>query len=264
MVSIIMGVYNCENTLEESIRSIIYQTYTDWELIICDDASIDNTYNIAKQFESQDSRIRVLRNKENRGLAATLNECLKYVNGDYVARMDGDDISESNRLEIQIKFLEENREYDLVGSLMQSFDEKEEKHIIGIKEIPAKTDLPKFNPFHHATVLMKRDVMVKLQGYRVTKNTRRAEDVDLWFRFYKNGYKGYNLQLPLYRVREDKNAYKRRKLIYSIQASQVLYQGIKLLELPPYYYIYIFKPVISWLLPVSIKQYWRKKMGNFK
>lgn len=258
MISIIMGVYNCESTLEEAIKSIIYQTYTNWELIICDDGSIDNTYNIAKYFESQDPRIRVIRNKCNRGLAASLNECLKYINGDYIARMDGDDISEKNRLEVQVEFLKNHGEYDLVGTLMQSFDEKGKKHIIGIKEIPEKTDLPRFNPFHHATILMKSSVMEKLQGYRIAKNTQRAEDVELWFRFYKNGYRGYNLQVPLYRVREDEDAYRRRKLIYSIQASQVLYQGIRLIGLPCCYYIYIFKPVISWLLPVSIKQYWRK------
>lgn len=264
MVSIIMGIYNCEQTLEDAINSIINQTYTDWELIMCDDGSTDNSYEIAKKFEKEDKRIKVIKNNKNIGLAATLNNCIKYVKGKYIARMDADDISTPDRFKLQVDFLENNKEFDLVGGLMQSFDELGDKKIIGIKEIPNKYDLPKFNPFHHATIMMKSECMISLNGYTVSKDTTRAEDVDLWFRFFDLNFKGYNLQNVIYRVREDRNAYKRRKFKYTLQASKVLYKGIKLLKLPIKYYLYIIKPIVSWFTPLTLKQIYREKLVKGK
>ena len=92
-ISIIMGAYNCEDTLSEAIDSIIQQTYKDWELIICDDGSKDNTLSIAKEYEKQYENIHVYKNEKNLGLNKTLNKCLSYAKGEYIARMDGDDIS---------------------------------------------------------------------------------------------------------------------------------------------------------------------------
>lgn len=264
MISVIMGIYNCENTLEEAVDSIINQTYTNWELIMCDDGSTDNTYKIAKKLEQQDKRIKVIKNKQNLGLAATLNICLKYTKGKYIARMDADDISTPDRLKMQVDFLDKNKEFDLVGGLMQSFDEFGDKNIIGIKQLPNKYDLPKFNPFHHATIMMKSECMKLLNGYTVSKDTTRAEDVDLWFRFFNLNFNGYNLQHVIYKVREDKNAYRRRKLKYAFQASKVLYKGIKLLKLPLKYYLYTIKPILSWFTPLTVKQIYRKKLVGSK
>ena len=108
-ISIIMGIYNCEKTLPEAIESILAQTYTNWELIMCDDCSTDNTYSIAKKYqEKYTDKIILVRNNENCRLAYSLNHCLKYASGKYIARMDGDDISLPHRFERQIEFLEKN------------------------------------------------------------------------------------------------------------------------------------------------------------
>ena len=104
-VSVIMGIYNCEKTLSDAIDSIINQTYSDWELIMCDDGSTDNTYQIATKYSEKDNRITVIKNDTNSGLAFSLNHCLKYAKGEYVARMDADDISLPNRFEKQVAFL---------------------------------------------------------------------------------------------------------------------------------------------------------------
>ena len=102
-VSIIMGIYNCQDTLPEAIDSILEQTYTNWELILCDDCSTDNTYSIAEQYKNKyPEKIILIRNSENKKLAFTLNHCLEYATGEYVARMDGDDISAPNRFEKQL------------------------------------------------------------------------------------------------------------------------------------------------------------------
>ena len=88
-----MGIYNCAKTLPEAIDSILAQTYSNWELIMCDDGSSDDTYAIAEKYKiTYPNKIKLIKNEKNLGLNATLNNCLKYVDGNYIARMDGDDI----------------------------------------------------------------------------------------------------------------------------------------------------------------------------
>ncbi len=101
-----MGIYNCEEYLAESIDSIIDQTYTNWELIMCDDGSTDNTLKIAKRYEKKyPQKIIVMKNYKNMGLNYTLNKCLEKVDSEYIARQDGDDISLPNRLEVEMDFM---------------------------------------------------------------------------------------------------------------------------------------------------------------
>ncbi|PJW13250.1 glycosyl transferase [Geobacillus sp. Manikaran-105] len=248
-VSVIMGIYNCSTTLAESIDSILAQTYKNWELILCDDNSTDDTYRIAREYAEKYNNIILLRNEKNMGLAATLNRCLEYVSGKYVARMDGDDISLPERFQKQVAFLESNPEYSVVGTGMISFDEKGDIGIkLGIPE-PKPTDLAKNNPFMHATIMMRTEVYKALNGYRVTSYTRRTEDIDLWFRFFAAGFKGYNMQEALYKVREDRTAYKRRKFKYYLDAARLLFEGIRLLNLPARYYLFVLKPILSGLTP---------------
>ena len=113
-ISVLMGIFNCETTLEEAIDSIKKQTYTNWELILCDDGSTDRTYEKAKDIAESDSRIILLRNEKNEGLNKTLNRCLAASCGEYIARMDGDDESLPERFQKQISFLEIHPEYALV------------------------------------------------------------------------------------------------------------------------------------------------------
>jgi glycosyltransferase involved in cell wall biosynthesis len=117
-----MPVYNCEETLEMAINSIIWQTYAAWELLIIDDGSTDNTVNIAKAY--YDPRIRLLADGKNRKLAARLNQAIKISRGKYFARMDADDIAFPDRILRQVTFLEKNNEVDLVGSRVLIFDRK--------------------------------------------------------------------------------------------------------------------------------------------
>lgn len=137
-----MGVYNCESTLEESIESIINQTYNNWELIICDDGSSDRTYDIAQNYAfDYPNKIKLIKNETNLHLAAALNRCLEYATGEYVARMDGDDISLPERFEKQVVFLNSNPQYQVVGAQMISFDEIGENGIRSVPEKPDKTYL---------------------------------------------------------------------------------------------------------------------------
>ena len=123
-VSILMGIYNCAPTLEEAIDSIINQTYTNWELILCDDCSTDDTYKIAESYQKQyPGKIILLKNEKNSRLAFTLNHCLENATGEFVARMDGDDISVPDRFEKQVAFLRSHPDIVLVGTAMQRFSD---------------------------------------------------------------------------------------------------------------------------------------------
>lgn len=260
-ISIIMGVYNCESTLRESIDSILEQTYDNWEIIICDDCSKDRTLYIAKEYsEKYPDKIKVIKNEKNITLAPTLNRCIEFATGDYIARQDGDDISLKNRLEKQVKFLFENPEFDLVGTKMISFDEQGIKGVRGVSEsIPNKFTMLKGTAFCHATILAKREVYEKLNGYRVTKYTTRCEDMDLWFRFFEEGFKGYNLEDALYKVRDDNEAYKRRTFRNYFNIFAISLRGYIRLNIPIKYYVYLIKPLITPLIPKKlIKRYHNK------
>src|SRR5699024_1005289 len=123
-ISVIMGIYNCERTLPEAIESILNQTFTDWELIMCDDGSTDNTYQIALKYANQyPAKIVLIQNKCNCGLNYTLNRCLDVATGEMIARMDGDDICSSKRFEVEITELDREPEITIVSTDMGYFDE---------------------------------------------------------------------------------------------------------------------------------------------
>lgn len=259
MVSVIMGVYNGEKTIKQAIDSIISQSYSDWEMIVCDDCSKDKSCEIAKEYSKNDNRIKVIVNDTNKGLASSLNQCLKYVHGEYIARMDCDDISVKDRLKKQVQFLDTHPELDICGTYMQSFDERGLHDIIPNKKSPTKYDLPKGAPFYHATIMIRTEALQSLNGYCVARHTERTEDVDLWYRFFAAGFSGENIEQPLYQVRIDEAAKKRRKLRYMLHASYIVWYGCKMLKLPFYYRIYCIKPILSWIMPQTIKN----KLKNF-
>lgn len=121
-VTVVMGVYNSATSLRRAVASIIAQTYSDWEMIICDDASTDNSYDIACELAQEDSRIKVLRNEKNVGCNIVLNRCIEMARGEYIAIMDSDDISLPHRFEKEVEILDKNPQYAIVGGLARHFN----------------------------------------------------------------------------------------------------------------------------------------------
>lgn len=265
-ISIIMGIYNCSKTLPEAIDSILAQTYENWELIMCDDASTDDTYKIAEEYKNKyPEKIILIRNEKNSKLAFTLNHCLKYATGEFVARMDGDDISVPERFEKQIQFLKENPDIHLVGSSMQRFNEDGLHDIVSLPENVDKYILRTKSPFNHATILTYKYVYDELEGYTVAERTMRAQDMDLWFRFYHKGFVGVNLQEPLYLVREDENAIRRRTAKVRINAFKTARIGFKLLDYPKWWIVEKFiVMVIKCLIPYFIVDKYREFQAKKK
>lgn len=253
-VSVILGIYNTSDPqiLQRSIDSIREQTYTEWECIICDDGSADDTYKLLLSLTDQDKRFRIIRNKENLGLAAALNHCLKYARGRYIARMDADDGCVPNRLEKQVQFLDDNADYQIVGTSAGLFDEHGLWGHRKMPEMPGKKDFLWGSPFIHPSIMIRREALLAVHGYRVAKETRRTEDYDLFMRLYEKGYQGYNLQEELYEFREDKKAQKRKKYCYRIDEVKVRWKGFHLLGLMPRGLLYVLKPLIVGLIPYPV------------
>ena len=141
-ISVIMGIYNCAPTLAEALDSLLAQTYQGFKVIMCDDGSADNTIEVAQTYvDRYPDKFMLTRNDRNIKLAATLNHCLEYVDTEYVARMDGDDLSMPDRFEKEMNFLDEHPEYALVSCPMIYFDEHGDYRTGTAKEMPTKHDI---------------------------------------------------------------------------------------------------------------------------
>lgn len=262
-VSIIMGIYNCAETLPEAIDSILLQTFSDWKLIMCDDGSVDDTYAVARSFvERYPEKMILIRNKKNKGLNYTLNRCLECADTEYIARMDGDDISLPERLEKEVEFLNNNNKYAIVSSKMILFDENGNWGISRSKEFPEKVDLIYGTPFCHAPCMVRKEAYDSVHGYSVNKKLLRVEDYHLWYKMYKYGYTGYNLQEPLYKMRDDKDAYCRRKFKFRVNEMRVKLLIYRDFNLPKKYFIYVCKPIIVGLLPSFLYKFMHRKNLN--
>lgn len=206
LVSVIMSTYNEDlDWIKDSVESILNQTYTNFEFIIILDKPENNILKeLLYEYKGKDERVKIIVNKQNMGLAMSLNEGIKIAKGKYIVRMDADDISFPERIEKEVMYLEDNK-LDMVSTNRIDMDEEG-------KFLPAKSSLPKTesvnkilpigNFIAHPTVLIKTDVIKAVNGYR---NFSTSQDYDLWLRILSSGYKIGILDEPLlyYRIREN-------------------------------------------------------------
>ncbi len=263
-VSIITGIYNCAATLPEAIGSILAQTVTDWELILCDDGSTDETWAVAEQYrEKYPEQIVLLKNEKNMGLNHTLNRCLAAARGEYIARMDGDDLCDPTRLEKEIRFLDSHPEYAIVSTPMKYFDENGVFMTGTGGGEPEKGSIVHGTPFCHAPCMVRREAYEAVGGYSVDQKLLRVEDWHLWIKMYAAGYRGFVLDEPLYMMRDDRNATARRKFRYRLNESRVARFAVRELKLPKYCYLYSLRPILVGLLPAPLYQFLhRRKLQN--
>lgn len=265
-ISVLMGIYNCAETLPQAIDSILAQTNPDWELILCDDGSGDDTYAVAEECRQRFSdKIILLRNDQNRGLNYTLNHCLAHATGEFVARMDGDDLCEPDRFERELAALEAHPDMALVSTNMTYFDEQGTWGRGKVVPFPQKEDFMHGTPFCHAPCMVRRSVMEKIGGYTDDPKFLRVEDYDLWVKLYAAGFRGMNLEAPLYHMRDDRNATGRRKFRYRINEARVICKAVRLLKLHPGNYLRALRPILVGLLPLWLYEKLHKMhLGSMK
>ena len=251
-ITVLMGIYNCASTLVEALDSLYSQTFQDFKIVLCDDGSTDDTYEVARVYADKRDNIILVRNEKNMGLNYTLNRCLEYADTEYCARMDGDDISLPTRFQKEIEFLDSHPEYAIVSTQMQHFDSEGIFRVGSGKGEPDVRTYPKSVPFCHAPCMVRTEAYKAVGGYTVDTKLLRQEDYHLWIKMYKHGYRGYTLDEPLYMMRDDRNAVRRRNFVSRRNEAYVKHLACKMLGLPFYYNLYCLKPLILSITPTWI------------
>lgn len=183
-ITVLMTVYNAGRFLDPAIRSIVRQTFRNWEFLIVDDASTDGSMEVAQSWAEQDERIRLLRNPINKGQTPCLNQGLSEAQGRWVARQDADDLSHPTRLSEQFQFVTMHPEVAVLGTCGRIINDRD--RLVGLLDDPltaaaADWTAPFLNPFTHTSVLFSTEIVRdELGGY--DENFRIAQDYDLWTR----------------------------------------------------------------------------------
>lgn len=210
-ISVIMPAYNAAKFISKSIESILSQTYKDFELIILNDASTDNTLEIIEKYAKDDPRIRVIKNKENLYIAANRNKGIKNATGKYIVWQDADDIAYPTRLEELYKFMEQNPKVGICGTYLEVFDETGQTHIreylTSDKELRAR--IFRYSPVSQPAAIIRSECFKKVGDYNL--DMPPAEDIEMSFRIGEH-YEFANLPKALIKYRVHNNSATFKKL----------------------------------------------------
>jgi glycosyltransferase involved in cell wall biosynthesis len=250
-VSVVMSVYNSDSSLRKSIQSILNQSYKNYEFIIVNDGSTDNSYKIINNIKKKNSRIKFYNFKENKGLGHSLNFAIKRSKGRYIARLDSDDYAYKDRLLTQIKFIKRNPLVDILGSNADYFSSGNKfikKTKMPISDESIKKDIYSFNPLIHSSLMIKKSFF---KNNYYNESFYRCQDYELWLRSYKR-FKFFNLKKSLIKRLEKKNV-KIIDIKYSIFARLYHFNLINVYKI----FIYTLYDLIKFLF-LSFKNFFVK------
>ena len=259
-ISVIMSVLNGSKYMKKGIESIRNQTFTDFEFIICDDGSTDDTWMLLKQYALIDSRIIPIRNETNKGLAYSLNRCIEIANSDILARQDADDESDLSRFEIQYPFISAHPEYAIVGTSWWNIDESGKKWPYYPKEDPVAKDLIWDGGFMHPSWMMYKNKLAEVGYYTEGDLTRRDQDYHLVLKLYGAGMKMHNMKDLLYYYTNDSSTFNRTKNWRRVKGLMwIRWDGYRRNKFPIWDYVFVFKPLMKNILPRFItKKYYSR------
>lgn len=226
-VSIIMSVYNSEKWIDLSINSILNQSFHDFELIIIDDCSTDNTLNVL--YKIKDRRVKIYRNEKNKGLTTNLNFGIINSLGEYIARMDADDIANLSRIESQVKYLDKNLHIDVLGSRINVFGDAIYSVNYPLNHNDIVSALCFYNPIAHPSVMIRRKSLKPTDFY--DESIKKAQDYELWCRLSANlkfanhrrkllNYRTHERQISKFSVKEQ------NKYTYQIRSKYLIFHGL--------------------------------------
>lgn len=252
-VSVLLASYNSEQFIEACIESVLAQTFCDFEFIIIDDASTDGSFALLQEVGRHDSRVRVIRNKYNLGLGASLAQGVEIARGDYVIRIDADDLCFPDRLDRQVRFLDEYPDVDVLGGAAVEINA--EGKTGRVRRMPITHEKIIQNiwacPFIHPTVAFRRKRILAVGNYNAT--LRRRQDYELWFRCARQGLRFANLQDPLIYYRFDADTHRRQPLRLALQQARIGLEGCRMLGLPWWQRVGVMLPVWRAVLPLRLQ-----------
>ncbi len=183
-VSIITATFNREAFVREAIDSVLAQSFKNWEMVIIDDASTDNTERVIKKYIDGEARIKYFKNDKNLGIAKTRNRGLELARGEYIAPLDSDDIwLDNNKLQKQVEFLDINKDYCMLGGGIMHIDENSKqvkKVLFPVYDSLIRKIILQFNPFPQSTLLYRKSVALECGGYSETYKV--CDDYELWLK----------------------------------------------------------------------------------
>lgn len=260
-ISVLISVYKNDNPVyfDQALSSIWdKQIFKPFEVVLIQDGSISESLeNVISHWRKKlNEKLVLIKNRENIGLTKSLNNGSKFCTGDFIARMDADDISDPNRFKLQIEFFEKNKDVDVLGGSMQEFRENNElltvrKYPSSIHEIKKKIAIS--SPLCHPSVMFRRRVFD--EGNYYNESYKTSQDVDLWFRLILKGYKISNIDNIILFFRINDDLAKRRNISKGITEFKIYFKGIISLYGFSYRLIYPLLRLSFRLMPNGIIKY---------
>ena len=259
LVSILIPTYNSVDFVEDTVRSIMNQTYTNIEIVIVDDASTDGTMKILEKLSKEDKRIKLSQNKKNLGITDNMNNGIHKCIGKYIAILDGDDWAYPYRIEEQVKLMEKDEEVVLCAGYMDICDENlnvKTTRTYPLKDKEIRRAMVKYDPISHPSSMWRKDALLKTDLY--SKNFPICRDYDLIVRISKFGkYENIPKSLIKYRVRKDSETGKkiRQTQLYSfyIQMKAVFEYSFKFTFTDGIFLV--LRLIATVILPTSLQRF---------
>lgn len=252
MISVIMGIKyqrSSNEPLKISIDSILTQSYTNFELIICERDSTASAKELLKRYAEQDQRVILIDGGSAHSFSEQLNICLKKARGKWIARMDDDDYSFPERLEKQLAYLQKHNEFAFAGCRCKLICDGEN---VGTTDFPASPQVSDFlfsQPYIHPSLLFRRSALESVKGYSQLPRCNRNEDYDILLRIYENGMKGCNMDEVLFAYTIPSKGITNRNFKDRLNETKTRYVRYRKLKLLPKAFPYVIKPIAVWLLP---------------
>lgn len=262
LISVLMGVYYHKADLaplERSVRSILTQTYRNFELLICDGGSSLEATQLLDLLAAEDKRIRLIREEIPADLAHKLNACLRYARGELVARMDDDDFSYPERFARQIECLEGHPHISFVGC---NVGLRLEGRLTGKRLFPQFPNVKDFymtQPFIHPTLMFRSDVLRYVGGYSEDTHCVLCEDYDLLLRLYAVGFCGANIQEVLFDYTIPASAHGSRRMCHRWNETMTRWRRFRELGVLPEAVPYVLKPLVVGMIPARLLEKIKEK-----
>lgn len=269
LISVLMGVrYRREDIylLKRAVNSILTQSYPNLELLICENGSTENVKEYLRRLEQEEVRVRLVEGTGADTLAAKLNRCLRAAAGQYIARMDDDDVSHPERLTIQMEYLRTHPEFAFVGSVASLERDGKSAGRRSLPEQPTVRDFYFVQPFLHPTLLFRRETLEAAGGYCEESRCDGCEDYDLLLRLYARGMAGANVMEPLLTYTLPPLGTSNRSMALRWNEAKTRFVRFRALGLLPGAMPYVVKPLAVGLLPAGVverlKEGRRRDAGN--